>query len=80
MNVTARPTCAVCLRPVEQFTEEEDAFREKWILVAVCHGERERVVIDFDDVKSGPITMGLAFAGSPRRLASSAGHQAGRTR
>ena len=65
--MTVRPICAVCHHAVESFVETEDAGWERWILVAKCHGEVERVTIRFSEVKSGPIFIGLAFTDSPKR-------------
>ena len=54
----ARPTCAICMVPVEEFYECEDAGLDRVIFIAVCHGARERVVVE------GNLTvrdLGLAF-------------------
>ena len=53
-----RPTCAICMVPVEEFYECEDAGLDRVIFIAVCHGARERVVVE------GNLTvrdLGLAF-------------------
>lgn len=40
-TLSARPRCAICDKPVEEFTEEE-GFLDRFVMfVARCHGEVE---------------------------------------
>lgn len=41
-----KPRCARCNKPVEKLTEYLDQATGKTILIAVCHGRSERVVLD----------------------------------
>ena len=73
--VQARPTCAVCGKPVEEFTEE-DGFLDRYrVFTARCHGEREQVRVELELVHDDKIQFGLAFvpknmlaAPAPQRL------------
>lgn len=67
-ELAARPRCAVCGRPVERMTEEEDTCRDVVIFTAWCHGQRDTVKLDAGDPRLKGITFGVAFASSPRRL------------
>ncbi len=67
-DLTARPKCAVCVRPVDRMTEEEDTYRDVVIFTASCHGERERIVIPMGDERLKGISFGVAFAGAPRQI------------
>ena len=63
----SRPTCALCLRPVDRLDEEIDAWG-RLILRAVCHGEAERVVFEPGDGTPTDVA-GIAFVpGGPARL------------
>jgi len=39
-ELRARPACAICGRPVERMTEEEDSWNNEVIFTAWCHGQR----------------------------------------
>lgn len=72
-KLQTRPTCAVCGRPVESFTEEEDDVIGEVIFVARCHGRREVQRAPGIVVGSCAVSFGLAFASEPRALAEKAG-------
>ena len=58
--MNARPTCAVCHKPVETFEEVEDTFIDRVVFVARCHGQTERVVLQSGEASR--VDFGLAFA------------------
>lgn len=51
-ELTARPICDRCNKPVEQFVEAFDDFAQRVIYVARCHGESERVDIDVKTIEA----------------------------
>jgi hypothetical protein len=62
-RLRARPTCAVCRQPVEDFTEEQPdtgALRGFAIFVARCHGAIERQRVDRRLLRG--LNFGMAFA------------------
>jgi len=65
--VSAAPLCAVCGVPVERFEEQEDAFMQRKVFIARCHGETERVVLS--EAECSGVQLGQAFTSSARRLA-----------
>jgi hypothetical protein len=60
-TLQARPRCALCDKPVEEFTEEEGFLDRMVVFVARCHGETERVKIGIEVLHNGGIDFGLAF-------------------
>lgn len=80
-TLSARPRCAVCGKPVEEFTEDEGYLDRFVVFTARCHGQSERVWIELTVVKAGAINFGLAFVPSnalaapetPKQLAAVAG-------
>lgn len=40
-ELSAKPMCAACCKPVERMTEEETS--DELILTAHCHGDRQRI-------------------------------------
>lgn len=76
-KLSARPTCAVCGKPVERFTEEENELTQCIRFTAYCHGQRERIELPAEVAMAcKSITLGVAFA--PTRLLEP-GHQPDRT-
>lgn len=64
------PTCAICARPVERLTTEEDQHLELVRVRVYCHGDIERVDISFRDMNEARELRftGIAFCSQPRRL------------
>lgn len=64
-SLSVLPTCAVCNKPVDRMTEEEDPTMGRLILTAWCHGSSQRVVLDEGETVA---TLGAAFIpeGAPR--------------
>lgn len=62
--------CGVCGRLVDRVTGEEDAFMDRMVFVASCHGERERIDVSFDELNAAPTfeLRGIAFATKVPRL------------
>jgi len=60
-SLKARPTCAVCGKLVESFTEEEGFLDKFVVFTARCHGAAERVRISLEDLDDSRIDFGLAF-------------------
>lgn len=69
-ELTSRPTCAVCGRPVERMTEEEDDFGGEVIFRAYCHGQVDKIALPMNDACLKSISFGTAFNDVPRRLES----------
>lgn len=68
-ELSARPVCSVCGKPVERMTEEEDDYGDGRVtFTAFCHGQREAIAIPMGDARLKGITFGAAFASSPRRI------------
>lgn len=44
------PDCNVCSRPVEALHWDEDPAMREFVLVAECHGERDRCRIPVDEL------------------------------
>lgn len=61
-ELSARPVCGRCKRPVQSFSEEEVHGRLR--LRARCHGESEYVDLEPDEAKS--LAFGMAFTQRPR--------------
>jgi hypothetical protein len=59
--IRARPTCAVCHRPVEEFTEEVGYLDRFVVFTARCHGEVERARVEMEMAEDGRLDFGLAF-------------------
>jgi hypothetical protein len=59
----ARPTCALCNKPVEEFYEAHDPFLARVVFVARCHGESQRIALDEQEIDEsrGKLDLGLAF-------------------
>lgn len=57
------PWCDRCGKHCESLEEYEDVLRERLVLTAVCHGERERVTIDTHELRDSAINIsgGVAF-------------------
>lgn len=69
MTERARPTCAVCLRPVERIEERVDDHLDRLEIRVFCHGQVQRVVLLPGETPRG-VEAGLAFvAEGPPRLA-----------
>lgn len=62
----ARPTCAVCDKPVEEFTEEDltGTLSGRVAFVARCHGASQRIVVWKSQTRG--LNFGTAFADSSR--------------
>lgn len=66
------PWCDRCDKSVDLLEQYEDVFSQQLVFTAVCHGERERVVVDLYDLigsKVSGVSMGKAFVRA-RRLGS----------
>lgn len=72
-ELAARPQCAVCGRPVERMTEEEDDWANVVVFTAHCHGQRESIEIPMGDSRLKGITFGAAFTTAPKRLETASG-------
>lgn len=59
-NVSARPMCAICGRPVDSLVEAEHFGRQR--LIARCHGDVE--TIELPEGATVGDTTGVAFAGT----------------
>jgi hypothetical protein len=67
------PLCAKCNKQCERLEQHYDDFMARMVYTAVCHGERERVVIERSilEMTEGHLDMstGAAFVGTvPRGL------------
>lgn len=61
------PLCAICNRPVDRLIEDYDALTDTYLLVAICHGQKECVPIDpCTLVTAKSISVGKAFALQPK--------------
>jgi hypothetical protein len=58
MNNYGKPRCHVCGREVEAFIIEESYAIDKIVMIAQCHGDEERVTLDFKDVAPFAIEIG----------------------
>lgn len=55
------PMCGICLKRCERLLEEYDAFMQRVVYTAVCHGERERVVITEDEMNQVSVQLHMAM-------------------
>jgi hypothetical protein len=60
-RLASRPDCALCGKPVEDFTEEEGFLDRFMVFTARCHGEKERIRVELEVIKDGRVSFGLAF-------------------
>lgn len=69
-RLVSAPRCAVCRKPVDSITEEDDAFGERVTWTVRCHGESERVSLSYVELSNVPsLDFRDAFTTtSPRRL------------
>lgn len=67
-GLVSRPSCAVCGRPVDRMTEEEDDFVGEVVFRAYCHGQVEKIALPMNDARLKSIAFGTAFNDVPRRL------------
>ena len=62
------PMCARCLKQCDRLEESYDPFMSRIVYTAVCHGERERVIVTEEEMNmiDGQIgiSMGWAFNGT----------------
>lgn len=64
-----RPTCRVCMRPVERWTTWTDFLRSEYVYLAECHGDREETRLERTEVAGAErITIGECFV-APRLAA-----------
>jgi hypothetical protein len=68
-KLQARPTCAVCQTPVEEFTEEDltGTLAGRVAFVARCHGSVDRIVVWKHQTRG--LNFGTAFS-DPTRLSA----------
>lgn len=59
-NLSSRPMCARCMKPVDRFVEDERPFLGVVRFIAYCHGERECVDLMTSEVGQS-IHFGRAF-------------------
>jgi hypothetical protein len=72
----ALPRCAVCGKPVDSLTKDEDAFLERVTFTVKCHGDVEKVVFqgaEREALGSPGVDFGEAFAGAKRLRACRGG-------
>jgi hypothetical protein len=66
------PWCAVCDKRCDRVDQEYDSFMRRVVFTAVCHGERERVVLTEAElnVLEGRVAIaaGIAFDSTRARL------------
>jgi hypothetical protein len=56
------PICDRCNKPVDRLEEERDDFCARFVLTACCHGERERVVVEYEILESKQFEASAARA------------------
>lgn len=74
-RLASRPDCALCGKPVEDFTEEEGFLDRFVVFIARCHGETQRVRVELETIKDGRVDFGLAFVPENRLAAAPAPRQ-----